>query len=143
MASQHQVKQYLAYWFQLGKKVIIKNGAEALLPKPVLWGDRYSHEFEECWQKIISADSGDCYLDGTHETIAELLSPAWEVDPCARCSMPIPVRRHGMPPECCPCFDLSNWPDNESPQPRGPISNRAHLIDICNRLLDKDKASGE
>ena len=59
MASENQVREYIAYWFQLGKKVLIRNGSEALLPQPVITGDRYSHEFEECWQKIISPDSGD------------------------------------------------------------------------------------
>lgn len=141
MASQHQVRQYLAYWFQLGKKVFVRNGSVALLPKPVVAGDRYSQEFEDCWQEIMAPDSGDCYLEATRETIAELLTPAWEIESCARCAMPIPLRRAGMPPENCPCFNLENWPDNETPQPRSPIDSRTHLINICNRLIDK--ASGE
>lgn len=141
MASKHQVRQYLAYWFQLGKKVIIRNGDEALLPQPVIRGDRYSPEFEACWEKILSPESGECYLENTEETIAELLTPAWEIDPCARCTMPIPFRRQGMPAACCPCFDMPSWPDQETPQPRGPVSNQAHLLNICNRL--HHKASGE
>lgn len=144
MASQHQVRQYLAYWLQLGKRVFLQNGSEAILPKPIISGGRYSVEFEECWQKILSPESGDCYLEGTSETIAELLKPAWEIESCARCSMPIPLRRAGMPAENCPCFDLSNWPDQEKPQPRAPINTQAHLLDICSRLIDKmDKVSGE
>jgi hypothetical protein len=79
MASESEVRKYIAYWFQLGKKVLIRNGSEALLPKSVIAGDRYSNEFEECWQKILSPDSGDCYLQGTNETIAQLLTPAWEI----------------------------------------------------------------
>jgi hypothetical protein len=51
MASENQVKKYIAYWFQLGKKVLIRNGSEALLPKSVIVGDLYSPEFEDCWQK--------------------------------------------------------------------------------------------
>jgi len=70
MASKHEVKQYLAYWFQLGKKVMTNNGSASLLPQPVIEGDRYSDEFETTWQQIISQDSGDCYLEGTQETIA-------------------------------------------------------------------------
>ncbi|CBN57131.1 MULTISPECIES: hypothetical protein [Kamptonema] len=142
MASQNQVRKYLAYWFQLGKKVLIHNGSETLLPKSVIAGDRYSKEFEDCWQKIISSEAGDCYLEGTRETIAELLTPAWEIDPCARCAMPIPLRHQGMPPDCCPCFDLPSWPDNEIPKPRSPVSNQAQLSDIRNRLFNK-AASGE
>ena len=51
MASESEVRKYIAYWFQLGKKVLIRNGSEGLLPKSVNAGDRYSNEFEECWQK--------------------------------------------------------------------------------------------
>ncbi|MEG4446712.1 hypothetical protein QUB47_28540 [Microcoleus sp. AT9_B5] len=140
MASESEVRKYIAYWFQLGKKVLIRNGSEALLPKSVNAGDRYSQEFEECWQKIISPDSGDCYLEGTNETIAQLLTPAWEISPCARCAMPVVFKKTGMPPEFCPCHDLPNWPDTEMPQPRSPVSNQLQLSGIRDRLK---KSSGE
>lgn len=139
MASEKQVKQYLAYWFQLGKKVVIRNGKESLLPQPVIEGDRYSQDFERCWQLILSPESGDCYLEGTNETIAQLLTPAWDVSPCARCAMPVPVRNAGMPPELCPCSDLPNWPNTEVPAPRSPVDSQARLYQIRDRLL---KASG-
>ena len=134
MASEHQVREYIAYWFQLGKKVLIRNGSEALLPTLVIAGDRYSHEFEECWQKMISLNTGDCYLQGTDETIAQLLTPAWEISPCARCAMPVPFRDAGMPPELCPCNDLANWPNTEMPQPRSPVSTTSQLSSIRDRL---------
>ena len=140
MASEHQVRQYLAYWFQLGKKVLIHNGKEALLPQPVIQGDRYSEEFESCWQKIISPESGDCYLEGTQETIAQLLAPGWDVSPCGRCQMPVPIKTVGMPPELCPCNDLPNWPNTEVPQPRSPVSSQSRLIEIRDRL---QRASGQ
>ncbi|MEK0179829.1 MAG: hypothetical protein EAZ78_16055 [Oscillatoriales cyanobacterium] len=136
MASEYEVRKYIAYWFQLGKKVLIRNGSEALLPKPVIAGDRYSQEFEECWQKIVSPDSGDCYLEGTKETIGELLTPAWEISPCARCAMPVPLRDSGMPAECCPCNDLAHWPNTEIPQPRSPVSSQLQLSGIRDRLLN-------
>lgn len=136
MASPTQVKQYLAYWFQLGKGVAIKNGEKILRPQPVIRGDRYSREFEECWHEITSVDSGDCYLEGTQETIAELLTQIWEINDCSRCQMPIPIRSQGMPPLCCPCFDLPNWPDNEKPEPRSPIDSHAHLLRISQRLVE-------
>lgn len=135
MASQQEVKQYLAYWFQLGKKVVFGNGEVRLLPQEVIKGDRYSDEFEECWQKIISPEAGDCYLEGTQETIEQLLTAAWEVNPCARCTMPVPVRKVGMPPELCPCNDLSNWPNTELPQPRSPVNTKDQLTAIRDRLL--------
>lgn len=134
MALQHQVKQYLAYWMQLGKKVLIRNGEVALGSPLVVQGDRYSPEFEDCWQQVLLPLSGDCYLEGTHETIAELLSPTWEINLCGRCEMPIPMRTIGMPPQCCPCNDLLGWPNLDLPVPRSPISTNACLEKICQRL---------
>lgn len=134
MASQTQVKQYLAYWFQLGKKVLLRNGAESRLPQPVIEGDRYSRAFEDCWNQILSPESGECYLQGMEQSIDELLSSEWELEQCSRCSMPVPMRAMGMPSSCCPCFDLPNWPNLDAPQPRLPVSTRLYLLNICNRL---------
>ena len=146
MASPTQVKQYLAYWFQLGKGVAIRNGEKILRPQPVIRGDRYSREFEECWRQITSVDSGDCYLEGTNERIAELLTPIWDINSCSRCQMPVPMRNRGMPSLCCPCFDLPNWPDNEKPLPRAPIDSSIYLSQICKRLVeasDKEQAQAQ
>ncbi|MEH2113997.1 hypothetical protein [Nostoc sp.] len=136
MATKQEVREYLAYWFQLGKKVITGNGEASILPLSVLNGDRYSEEFEECWQKIISPQSGDCYLEGTHETIAELLTPAWDMLPCGRCNMPVVTRSVGMPPLSCPCNDLPNWPNTQLPAPREPIKTQDQLKKIRDRLID-------
>ncbi|MDZ8024638.1 MAG: hypothetical protein RMX65_032415 [Nostoc sp. DedQUE01] len=136
MATKQEVKVYLAYWFQLGKKVIVGNGKASILPKRVLDGDRYSEEFEECWEKILSPESADCYLEGTHETIAELLTSAWEMLPCCRCTMPVAARNVGMPALLCPCNDLFNWPNTELPTPRSPIKTQEQLKTIRDRLLN-------
>ncbi len=135
MASRHQVKQYLAYWFQLGKNVALNNGKEKMNPNPVFQGHFYSREFEACWQTILSKGTESCHLEGTNESIAELLSSEWEILRCARCPMPIPVRTKGMPPEACPCNDLPLWPNNEIPPPREAISTQNHLESIRNRLI--------
>lgn len=135
MASASQVKQYLAYWLQLGKKVLIRNGDAVLQPQPVIIGDRYSQEFERCWQTILSPESGECYLDGTEQTIAQLLTSEWELFVCSRCTMPIPLRVVGMPPERCPCFDLPGWPDLDTPLPRSPVNTQAQLQSIRDRLV--------
>lgn len=134
MASEQQVRQYLAYWFQLGKKVLIHNGQKTLQIKSVIAGDRYSDEFEAAWNLIRSPESGECHLEGTAQTIDELLSDAWEIDPCARCSMPVPTRIVGMPPSACPCSDLPGWPDTEMPQPRSPVNSQTRLLQIRDRL---------
>lgn len=141
MATKHEVKQYLAYWFQLGKKVMTNNGSASLLPQPVIQGDRYSDEFETTWQQIISPETGDCYLDGTQETIAELLTPTWEMSHCGRCTMPVPVRSLGMPPSLCPCNDLPNWPNTELPLPRKPVNNQEQLSAIRDRLNNVSSTS--
>jgi len=137
MAAEAKIKQFLAYWFQLGKGVTLKNGQEFLKPQSVIRGDRYSEEFEQCWQKLLSEDSGDCYLQGTRETIAELLTSEWEILACSRCEMPVPLRTRGMPPDCCPCFDLPNWPDYDKPLPRSPVDSKSYLSTICQRLVTK------
>jgi hypothetical protein len=134
MASEQQVRQYLAYWFQLGKRVMIQNGQQALQPRSVIAGDRYSQEFEEAWTLIRASEAGECYLEGTAQTINELMSTNWEINPCARCSMPIPMRTIGLPPSDCPCSDLPNWPDDQMPQPRSPVNSQAQLLRIRDRL---------
>jgi hypothetical protein len=137
MANKQDVKKYLAHWFQLGKKVIVGNGEASLLPTSVLNGDRYSPEFEECWEKIISLKISECYLEGTQETIAELLTPTWEVLACGRCAMPIPIKTMGMPSLLCPCFYLSTWPNNELPSPRCPVNSQDQLTDIRDACAER------
>ena len=141
MASEQQVKRYLAYWFQLGKKVVIRNGDTALRPEQVFVGDCYSEEFESIWQLVLSPESGDCHLEGTEETIGELLTPEWSVSSCVRCAMPVPVKTVGMPPQLCPCSDLSGWPNTELPAPREAVSSQDRLQKIRDRLQQTDSRS--
>lgn len=143
MASQYQVQQYLAYWFQLGKRVVIQHSHEALQPQPVIQGDRYSSDFEACWKRIIDPRTGDCYLEGTDQTIRELLSGAWEILPCGRCSMPVPMAAQGLPALSCPCSDLPGWPNTDIPQPRSPISTEHQLIQIRERLAKSDQRAAK
>ena len=137
MASEQVVKQYLAYWFQLGKKVVVGGSSKTVLPQPVMQGGAYSQEFEKCWQLITSSVAKDSYLEGTPETISELLTDNWQVMPCSRCTMPIPLLNVGIASLTCPCNDLSNWPNTELPQPRSPVNSQAKLIDICDRLENR------
>ncbi|MDY6938323.1 MAG: hypothetical protein SWY16_11705 [Cyanobacteriota bacterium] len=137
MASPDRVKQYLAYWFQLGKKLWVRNGEQSVCPRSVIRGDSYSPEFEACWQLICSPESGDCYLEGMPQTIGQLLESEWELAPCARCELLVPMRERGLPTPECPCSDIPTWPNTELPQPRLPISTRSHLTDIRSRLLSR------
>lgn len=134
MSSKQQVKRYLAYWFQLGKKVVIPKNNSLVLPQPVIVGEHYSQEFEDICQFIFSPDSGDCYLQGTQQTIAELLLPQWEVDYCALCQMPIPIKKAGIPSHICPCHDLLTWPNTELPAPRDPVNSQDSLRRIRDRI---------
>jgi hypothetical protein len=137
MASTTQVRTYLAYWFQLGKKLIWRNGEAELLPQPIIQGDRFSPQFEECWSKIMSIGGKDCYLENSQETIEELLSSAWSIDGCARCAMPVAMVELGTQSLNCLCSDLDNWPNTEVPAPRSPINNYVHLNKIKSRLKTK------
>ena len=133
MASPTQVKTYLAYWFQLGKKLIWRD-RETMLPQPVIKGDRFSPQFEECWQKIFDVGGKDCYLEGSNETIADLLSSSWDINSCARCSMPVAVLESGITPLDCLCSDLDNWPNDRLPPPRSPVNSKTQLNAIARRL---------
>lgn len=134
MASQTQVKQYLAYWFLAGKRVRVNNGQAVRQPESVIQRDRFSSEFEACWQEILSPKSGQCYLEGTDQTVEELLSDNWDLEPCARCQMPIPLKNSGLKTGACPCIDLENWPNDDLPRPHLPVNNQRHLSNISQRL---------
>ena len=137
MASAEEVKKYLAYWFQLGKGVVLGNGSEIILPQPVFRGASYSKEFEDCWQRLIAADSHDCHLEGTIQTIEQLLAPNWDITSCARCEMPIPMVKLGIQDTSCPCNDLPLWPNTEIPHPRGSVDTKQGIDSIRDRLLAK------
>ncbi|ERN39958.1 hypothetical protein KR51_00035580 [Rubidibacter lacunae KORDI 51-2] len=134
MASEQRVREYLACWFQLGKRLLLSNGREAYLPHPIFNGKGYSQDFERCWQLAIAPESGICYLEGTDYALSELLSPAWELPNCVRCEMPLPVKVLGVRSPGCPCADLLGWPDPDLPQPHLPGDSREHLQRIRDRV---------
>jgi hypothetical protein len=137
MASAEEVKKYLAYWFQLGKGVVLGGGKEIILPQPIFRGTSYSKEFEDCWQRLIAPDSHDCYLEGTIQTVEQLLAPSWDIASCARCEMPIPMVKLGIQDMSCPCNDLPLWPNTEIPHPRGSVDRKRGIKGIRDRLLAK------
>ena len=134
MASEQQVKRYIAYWLQLGKKIVIPKLNLQLSPQKVIAGENYSQEFEEIWQLVLSAASGDCHLEGTSQTIAQLLTPKWDLEPCSRCDMPVPIINIGLLEGNCTCSDLPSWPNTDIPKPREPVSNQERLGNIRDRL---------
>lgn len=142
MASPNEVQVYLAYWFQLGKPIHIKNGRITQRPVPVLDGNQFSRAFQDCWQTIMALDGRDCYLEGSNETIEQLLSPQWEITNCARCSIPTAMQTVMPVAQLCPCGDIDSWPNDELPAPHMPINNQKHFSRMKTRL-NADPLSGE
>jgi hypothetical protein len=140
MASQEQVRNFLAHWFQLGKPVVLAENRGEYLPDPVFHNGQYSQSFEDCWHKIMVTSGKDCYLKGSSDSIATMLSPAWDVLPCARCDMPLVVPIAGQPYYTCPCSDLMNWPNTDVPMPRPAVDNQEHLSNLQQRL---DRVQGQ
>lgn len=134
MASEQQVKQYLAYWFLLGKKLIFPHQRQDICPDKVYENENYSAEFKQCWQQITDPKNPDAYLEGTEQTINELLSSKWDIIDCAKCKMPVPIVSSGIQTMGCPCADLELWPNTELPLPKSPINDKQQLLNICKRL---------
>lgn len=132
MASPQSVRQYLAHWFQLGRKVIGQH--QQWCPQPVIRGDRYSTEFETCWSELLTAGDANVYLESTEQTLAELLSEAWEIKVCSRCPLLVPTKIHGIQAGSCPCSELATWPNLEIPMPRLPVDSQVHLSQIRDRI---------
>ncbi|MEM6868668.1 MAG: hypothetical protein AAGB19_01915 [Cyanobacteria bacterium P01_F01_bin.3] len=134
MATANQVKNYLAYWFQLGKQVIAQDGRKHYKPESVVEGDHFSAEFETCWCEILQNEGLGCHLEGTDQTINELLSSRWDVANCVRCDMLVPVPEVALSQLLCPCNDISDWPNEELPKPRLPIDSQRCLKAMRERL---------
>jgi hypothetical protein len=137
MASEEKVRSYLAYWFQLGKKVVLKTGDVAILPCPVFKLNQYSDSFEDCWNQLSTPENRESYLEGTVQTIPQLLTSEWDILPCARCNMPIPMIQAGFDSGPCPCSDQMSWPNNQLPSPRSPIDQTTCLRNIQSRILNR------
>jgi hypothetical protein len=137
MASTNDIKTYLAYWLQLGRGLWMPGHADRVRPATILGDGAYSADFEALWVQIQAPDVvAQSYLEGTDQTIGELLSPSWEINPCARCGLPIPFKTAGLSQADagCPCADMSHQPDLSLIPPRAPISTQAVLGNICARL---------
>ncbi|MBE9030429.1 hypothetical protein IQ266_11870 [filamentous cyanobacterium LEGE 11480] len=135
MALPTHVKTYLAYWFQLGRGLRMPPGNQLIKPQTVLADGDYSRDFEVIWQQLSDPKvAAQSYLDGTVQTIAQLLEPTWEIQDCARCSLPVPMKATGLPTLSCPCDELQNIPDLTELPPRQPIDSKVVLQDLCQRL---------
>ncbi len=141
MASQFQVKHYLALWFQMGQQALGnktdgQNNSIQFCPQPVFRGTQYTPEFEQAWSQILEHPA-DFHLDGESVAIADLLSNTWEIIPCGNCLMPVPASVLGSEAQPCPCHTLANGPNTELPMPRLPVNDQAHLSELCKRLKQR------
>ena len=134
MASEAQVKEYLACWLQLGKQLGLNGGRNTISIQTVIADNSFSRDFEDCWNRLRKNEAGVCYLDGTQVTVEQLLSPRWAIIDCARCSMPIPVPIAGIAPNTCPCHNLDDWPNCELPMPRIPVNSEQMLLILIRKL---------
>jgi hypothetical protein len=136
MALPIHVKTYLAYWFQLGRGLRMPPADRLVKPRTVLADGDYSRDFELIWSQLVADPkmAAQSYLDGTEQTIAQLLEPTWEIHDCARCSLPVPMKAVGLPTLSCPCEDLTNLPNLEELPPRAPIDSQHILQNLCQRL---------
>lgn len=142
MASVQEVQSFLAYWFQLGKPLILKHEERECLPTPIFSGDQFSWAFQQCWQSIMEHPE-DSFLRGVDESIADLLRDDWEIQGCARCTMPLPLPVRGIKVSPCPCADLSSWPNEDMPKPRQGVCTQSYLKDIQQRLGQRSSAEQE
>jgi hypothetical protein len=141
MATSTEVKEYLAKWLQMGKKVLV-NDTELTLTQ-VINGENYSPEFEQLWHQLIQSSTGSAgsitnaiaYLEGANETIQDLLKPEWEILSCAVCDLPVPTLSLGFREiKACPCDDLKMHPNLETIAPRSPVKTSSYLQKISDRL---------
>ena len=137
MASQTQLREYLSHWFQLGKGVCIGLDETHYCPSSTIYGSDYSPEFEDHWQRIEQAGLERCYLADTSQTLAELSQADWDIQSCARCSMPVAQKVGGITPLDCPCSEQSNWPNLELPTPQAPQNWNERIRDMGRRLKEQ------
>ncbi len=131
MATNLEVKEYLAKWLQMGKKISMHRAEISLIK--VISGADYTSEFEQLWHQ---AQRENAVLDGTNETIQDLLKPEWEILDCAVCEMPVPSLGSGFREiKSCPCSDLDLHPNLETIAPRTPVVTSDYLQNISDHLI--------
>lgn len=130
MAAPLEVKEYLAKWLQMGKALSVDN--QEIFLTEIIKGESYSSQFEQLWQQTPKAIAT---LQGTNNTIAELLKPEYEIMPCPVCELPVACLSSGYRQiNTCPCSDLPLHPHLGLPLPHVPIATATYLQNISDRL---------
>lgn len=131
MATPTELRHYLSHWFQLGKRLIINGTPHSITP--TLNTDRPSPEFETIWQQAL-AQPHLAHLEGSDKTISELLTGNWDIIECARCDMPIPLKKAGITDNACVCDDMTTWPNSDTLAPHNPINTNDRLLQLRHHL---------
>lgn len=139
MASRTFVKNYIAQWMQMGKSVSLSTQGEQVSIYKILDGEEYSSSFNKLWDEISTTKADQAYLDGTDQTINDLLSDRWEIIGCARCSLLVPSLDLGpRVPVCCPCNDLPSHPNLDLVAPHVPVKLSTAINGLCDRLISQN-----
>jgi hypothetical protein len=133
MASELELKNFVACWMQLGKGIYQPSG-QLIHLDTVVQGEEYSETFETLWNQLNQRGLQNVYLEGTSISLRALNTGLWEIVPCARCTMPVALPVGDTASCICPCHDLTTWPNNELPVPRPPVHNKTHLDRIFKHL---------
>ena len=141
MASRTLVKNYIAQWMQMGKSISLSTQGKQVSIYKIINGEEYSSLFNQLWDEISTTKADEAYLDGTDQTIDDLLSDRWEIIGCARCSLLVPSLDLGpRVPVCCPCDDLPTHPNLDLVAPHVPVKLSTAINELCDRLISKNDA---
>ena len=133
MATESQIKQYLACWLQVGKRVIHDDGEQDFHPPKILNDSGYSQEFEDWWDDVCQ-NASHWHLEGCDRALDALFSPHWDIVECPLCVMPVPKLVAGVNDASCTCSDLELWPNLDLPKPHTPEDTHYKLKSLRDKL---------
>lgn len=137
MATEEEVKSYLAYWFQVGKNVEIGTNREKKNVNKIfsLSSNEYSQEFNSLWEKIVE-EADTSFLEDTSFSIKKLLSSEIEIVACSVCNA-IVASGIFFTNNSCICSNIPLWPNLDIPQPKKLLDSNCALLKIVQKLMEE------
>lgn len=110
MATELEIKQFVAEWMNVGKIVMSPMGE--LRAQSLDSAYRYTPEYDKLWSYLWKRKT-KCYLLGTTQTF-DKLERAWELSRCIHCDLPVmlPIGYYPSQFGSEPCVALGLWPHN-------------------------------
>ncbi len=133
MASESQVKEYLACWLQVGKRILHDSGNREFHDPRIVNKRGYTSEFESWWDEFRE-NAHHWHLEGCNNALDVLFTPQWDIVDCALCVMPVPKLVAGVNDPNCTCSDLELWPNLEIPKPHTPNDMQDKLTKLRKKL---------